>query len=202
MKKLLIFVMLALSGCAVKPQMYDLSTSRTFKPIVTKQNLPNIEITDFKYEPNIRISQNTISHLGCLPCQSDGSTPGLLFADSINKIVQVEVKSAFKEFVLPTSKSSCTLNATIHLAAWDVMDGDTIVDLTYVLSKSDQVKFIKRIRGHYDNGLFESFKFDRILAKASRKSVEELVVNDDFLNEVNSTCYENISLIRPPAVNR
>jgi len=193
MRVILVFMILVLSGCAVKPQVYDLSTSGIYKPIVSKQNLPNILITDFKYEPSINISQNTISHFGCIPCQSDGSTPGIVFSDPINKIILAEVKSAFKEVIVPTAKSSCSLSATIHLAAWNGMNGDSTVDLTYMLSNSDQIKYIKRIRGTYDNSFFEINKINRFLAKATRKTVEELITNDEFLNEISTVCSENIT---------
>ena len=181
-------VIFILSGCAVKPTPYDLTMSSTLPPITTKKNIPNIKVGDFKYEPNIRISQNIISHLGCIPCQSDGSTPGFLFEQSVSQIITAEVKSVLDEVIIPTSKSSCTLNATIHLAAFDVMDGDTTVDLTYTLSESQNIKFIKRIRGHHDASLFEFQKVNRILSKASRNSVEQLVTNDEFLKAVNLNC--------------
>jgi hypothetical protein len=188
MKRFLLPIVLMISGCAVKPQIYDLSTSSILPPIVTKQNIPNIVVSDFKYEPNIRISQNTISFLGCLACQSDGGTPGFLFEEPVGKIVQTEVKAALKEVMLPTSKSSCVLNATIHLAAWNLMDGDSTVDLTYILLSSNQVKFIKRVRGYHDASLFELNKIDRILAKASRSSVEKLITDDEFLKTVGINC--------------
>jgi hypothetical protein len=184
MKKLLLPIVIILSGCSVQPQLYDLSTSGSFPPIQTKQNIANIEVVDFKYEPHVRISQNTISHLGCLPCQSDGSTPGIVFTNTIHEIVQTEVESALKEVMLPSLSSSCKLSATIHMAAFDVMDGDSIVDLTYTLIKKDQITFIKQIRGHYDSSLFEINKIDRFLAKASRKSAGLLVTNNDFLDEI------------------
>lgn len=188
MKSFLLPIVLIISGCAVKPRNYDLSTSSILPPIAIKQNISSIIVSDFKYEPNVRISQNTISSLGCLPCQSDGGTAGFVFDEPINKIVQTEVKAALKEVMIPSSKSSCVLNATIHLAAWDVMDGDSTVDLTYVLSSSEQIKFIKRVRGYYDASLFELQKTNRILAKASRNSVEKLVTDDEFLKIVNINC--------------
>ena len=147
MKKLFLPLIALLSGCAVQPQHYDLSTSGTYEPIQSRQNVSNLEITDFKYEPHVRISQNTVSHLGCLPCQSDGSTPGLVFSSTVAEIVQAEVKNAFQEVMLPSQETQCKLSATIHMAAWDVMNGDSIVDLTYALIKDGDIKSIKRIRG-------------------------------------------------------
>lgn len=188
MKKLLLPIVIALSGCSVQPQYYDLSTSAAYPPIQIKQNITNLEVVNFKYDPHVRISQNTISHLGCLPCQSDGSTPGIVFANTIPEIVQTEVESALKEVMLPAPNSSCKLSATIHMAAYDVMDGDSIVDLTYTLTKKDQITFIKRIRGHYDSSLFEINKIDRFLAKASRISAGLLVTNNAFLDEIKKNC--------------
>ena len=190
MRMFLIFIALVLSGCAVKPYVYDMSTSRIYEPIANKQNLPNILITDFKYEPSINISQHTISKSGCLFCQSDGSTPGFVYSDPVNKIIQAEVKAAFKEVVIPTSKSSCTLSAIIHLAGFNIFSGPT-VDLTYMLSDSDQIKFIKRIRS-IDDIVFGFHKVNRMVTRASRKSVEELISNEEFLNVVSAICSENI----------
>ena len=186
MRMILICIALVLSGCAVKPYVYDMSTSGIYEPIAHKQNLPDILITDFKYEPSINISQHTISKIGCLFCQSDGSSPGVVYSDPINKIIQAEVKAAFKEMVIPTSKSSCTLSAIIHLAAVNT------VDLTYMLSNSDQIEFIKRIRASGDN-IFGIHKVNRALTRASRKSVEELISNEEFLNVVSTICSENIA---------
>ncbi|MGI2138758.1 hypothetical protein [Shewanella baltica] len=188
MKKLFLPLILIASGCAVQPQNYDLSTSGSFPPIKTKQNITNLEISTFKYEPHVSISQNTISHLGCLPCQADGSSAGLVFSTPINEIVQAEVKNALDEVIIPSVNPECKLGATIHMAAWDVMDGDTIVDITYTLTKFDQIKYIKRIRGHHDSALFETNKIDRFLAKASRKSAELLVTNNEFFREWQSNC--------------
>jgi hypothetical protein len=188
MKKLFFPLVLIVSGCAVQPQHYDLSTSGAFPPIQTKQNITNLEVSAFKYEPHVRISQNTISHLGCLPCQADGSTPGLVFASPINEIVQAEVTNALDEVIIPTANPECKLGATIHMAAWDVMDGDSIVDITYTLTKQDQIKFIKRVRGHHDSGLFEINKIERFLAKASRQSAGLLVTNNEFLQELKNNC--------------
>ena len=188
MKKLFFPLVLIVSGCAVQPQHYDLSTSGAFPPIQTKQNITNLEVSAFKYEPHVRISQNTISHLGCLPCQADGSSPGLVFASPINEIVQAEVTNALDEVIIPTANPECKLGATIHMAAWDVMDGDSIVDITYTLTKQDQIKFIKRVRGHHDSGLFETHKIERFLAKASRQSAGLLVTNNEFLQALKINC--------------
>ncbi len=188
MKKVILSTVLILSGCAVHPQDYDLSTSGTYPPIKSKKNISNLEVVEFKYEPHINLSQNAISHLGCLPCQSDGSTSGVVFTSPINEIVQSEVENALQEVIVPTANSSCKLSATIHMAAWDVMDGDSIVDLTYMLMQDDQIKFIKRIRGHYDSGIFELHSIDRFLANASRKSVGLLVNNNEFLGAVSKNC--------------
>jgi hypothetical protein len=188
MKNLFFPLALVLSGCAVQPQIYDLSTSGAFPPIQTKQNITNLEVEDFKYEPHVSISQNTISHLGCLPCQADGSSAGIVFASPISEIVQSEVKNALNEVIIPTTNPECKLGATIHMAAWDVMDGDSIVDITYSLTKKDQIKFIKRVRGHHDSGLFEQHKIERFLAKASRKSAGLLVTNNEFLRALQNYC--------------
>ncbi|MDF1628708.1 MAG: hypothetical protein P1U78_02830 [Alcanivoracaceae bacterium] len=189
MKKLFVpMALLVLSGCAVKPQSYDLSTANKLAPIATKENIPSIFVSDFKYEPNVRISQNTISQFGCLLCKSDGSSLGFVFEEPVGKIIQAEVRSALAEVIIPTSKTSCELGATIHLVAWDSWDGDTTVDLTFILSSSGQIKFIKRIRGHHESGIFEIHKVNRMLAKASRNSVEKLVTNDEFLKELSTNC--------------
>lgn len=188
MKNLFFPLVLVVSGCAVQPQIYDLSTSGAFPPIQTKQNITNLEVENFKYEPHVSISQNTISHLGCLPCQADGSTAGLVFASPISEIVQSEVKNALNEVIIPTTTPECKLGATIHMAAWDVMDGDSIVDITYSLSKQNQIQFIKRVRGHHDSGLFEQNKIERFLAKASRNSAGLLVTNNEFLRALQNHC--------------
>lgn len=188
MKKLFFPLVLVVSGCAIQPQQYDLNTSGIYPPIRTKQNITNLEIGNFKYEPHVSISQNTISQLGCLPCQADGSTAGIVFASPIREIVQAEVKNALNEVVIPSPNPECKLGATIHMAAWDVMDGDSIVDITYIITKQNQIKFIKRIKGHYDNGFFERYRIERFLAKASRISVELLVTNNDFLLELETHC--------------
>ena len=188
MKKMFLPLILTLAGCAVQPQHYDLSTSSTFEPIQSKQNISNLEIVDFKYEPHVRISQNTMSQLGCLPCQSDGSTPGMVFTNTIAEIVQSEVSNALQEVLLTSQQAQCQLSATIHLAGWDAINGDSIVDLTYTLIKDGNIKSIKRIRGHHDNGLFETNRIDRFLAKASRKSVSILLTDSSFLQDLNSQC--------------
>lgn len=188
MKKLFLPLIALLSGCAVQPQHYDLSTSGTYEPIQSRQNLPNLEIVDFKYEPHVRISQNSMSQLGCLPCQSDGSTPGVVFSNTIAEIVQSEVSNALKEVMLPSQQTQCQLSATIHMAGWDAINGDSIVDLTYTLLKEGDIKSIKRIRGYHDNGMFETNRLDRFLAKASRKSVSMLLTDSGFLQELNKQC--------------
>ena len=188
MMKYIPLIFLLLSGCASSPQEYDMSTSSILPPIITKQKIPNILISDFKYEPSISINQNTISNIGCLPCHSDGSTPGFVYAKPINEIVETEVKGAFKEVIIPSNTSQCKLSATIHLVAFNSMNGDSVVDLTYILSSSNKIKLIKRIRGEQGGGLLEINKIDRLLAKASRSSVEKLVTNTEFLNEIQKSC--------------
>lgn len=188
MKYLILPLVMALSGCAVQPQNYDLSTSAIFEPVKSKKNISNIEIINFKYEPNIHISQNTISYLGCFRCQEDGSSPGVVFSNTVSEIVQAEVKSAFQEVLLPTKNAQCKLGATIHMAAWDIGDGDSIVDLTYTLIKDGNIKYIKRIRGEHDSKLFEASKPERLLAKASRKSVSMLLTDSGFLSELDNSC--------------
>jgi hypothetical protein len=190
MKKVLMLLglVLVISGCSIQPTQYDLSASGDFTAIEKKQDIPKMEVVNFKYEPHIKISQNTISAFGCIPCQADGSTAGIVYTTPINEIVKAEVEKALKEVTTPTVLSSCQLGATIHTAAWNVWDGETTLDMTFMLIKEDQIKFFKRIRGSYDGGIFGGPDFNRVFVNASRKAVSLLVTNNDFLNEVDKSC--------------
>lgn len=181
-------VVLLLSGCAVKPQNYDLNTSDTFPPLPTIKNITNLEVDKFTYEPNVAISQYSISALGCAMCSNDGSSQGFVFSSPISEIVRAEVKKGLDEVIIPTDKPECKLNATVHLAAWNGVDGDSTVDLTYIITKQEQIKFIKRIRGYNDASVFAFEKVDRILAKATRNSVGQLVTDGEFLNTLKNHC--------------
>ncbi|HIF9261622.1 TPA: hypothetical protein ACX6Q5_000865 [Photobacterium damselae] len=188
MKKALIPLVFTLSGCAMSPQQYDLTTTSAYPPIQSTKNIPEIKLKNIDYQPPIGISPNTISSTGCLPCHADGSTPGLLFAEKISDIVKAEINNALTEVELSSQKSPCTLNAIIHSAKFNVMTGNTNVDITYTLSNKEQDIFKKRIDGFHDQSLFSLPKVNRMLAFASRDSVTQLVTNNDFLNIVNSQC--------------
>ncbi|PNH91336.1 hypothetical protein [Vibrio diazotrophicus] len=189
MKFVWILLALVLTGCATKPLPYDMQTSdNSYEPIKVKKNLSNLELGDFEYKPNIKISAHTTSFFGCLPCQSDGSTVGFVFAEPVSEIIKAEVKNALNEVTIPSGENSCQLSATVHLVAWDTLDGDTTVDLTYKLMKEQEIKFIRRIRTDYDNGLFSVNKIDRFFAKATRENVSTLVNDNEFIEQVETIC--------------
>ena len=185
---MLLALVLVISGCSIQPTQYDLSASGDFTAIEKKQDIPKMELVDFKYEPHIKISQNTTSGLGCVVCQSDGSTAGIVYTTPINEIVKAEIEKALKEVTTPTALSSCQLGATIHTAAWNVLDGEKTLDMTFMLMKEDQIKFIKRVRGTYYGGIFGRTNFNRIFVNASRNAVSLLVTDNDFLNEIDKSC--------------
>lgn len=190
MKKviMLLGLVLVISGCSVQPMKYDLSASGDFPAIEKRQGIPNIELADFKYEPNIKISQNTTSMLGCLVCSADGDTAGFVYTAPIKDIIKGEVEKALKEVINPKVLSSCQLSATVHLVAWNMFDGDTTVDMTFMLMKEEQIKFIKRARGFYDRGVLELRLKGEVFTMASRNAVSLLVTDNDFLNEVDKSC--------------
>ena len=182
---LLVFIV---TGCSIKPFEYDLTTTKVFPPIKMTKNIPNLKVIDFEYTPHINISQNTISLLGCLPCQSDGGTPGFVYAHPIKNIIKVEVVKALEEVMLPSKNPGCTLGATINNVSWNNMTGNFIVDSIFRVKLDNEIKFIKRIQGKYNSSLFERSKMNRFLAKPSRKSVELLVNDESFLEVVNTNC--------------
>jgi hypothetical protein len=186
-KIIALLTLLIFSGCTLKPINYDLSTQNRLPPIKSNNNIPYISIYNFQYEPSIGISQNSMS-LNCLTCDSNGSTPSFIFDIPIKEIVQAEISSAFKESMIPSANPLCELSATIHLASWNNINGDSTVDLTYTLSKDKQIKFIKRITGYYNSSIFELQRTNKILAKASRDSAEKLINNKLFLESIDNNC--------------
>ncbi|WP_375750964.1 hypothetical protein [Vibrio sp. HN007] len=187
-KALLALGLVTLVGCSASPIQYDLTAEDTLIVVKSERNIPNIQVGEFKYEPHIKISQYTMSVFGCIPCQSDGSTAGLTYTKPINEIVKSETKIALDEIVLPSKNSSCSLDATIHLAARDNLVGSEIIDLSYMLVKDDEIKFIKRIRSEYDKGLLFQSWLRRSLANTSRQALGELVTNTAFLEVVEQSC--------------
>jgi hypothetical protein len=190
MKKVLMLLglVLVLSGCSAQPMKYDLSASGDFPVIEKRQDIPKMEVVDFKYEPNINISQNTTSALGCFSCGADGDTPFFVYTLPVKDIIKGEVEKALKEVINPTMLSSCQLGATVHLVAWNKLDGDTTVDMTFMLMKEEQIKLIKRTRGFYDRGVLELGLKGALFTMASRNAVSLLVTDNDFLNEVEKSC--------------
>jgi len=183
-----IFIIVFFSACSIKPQAYDLSTKAISPVLNIDKNIPSFEITNFKYKPNIKISQHTTSMLGCFPCKADGSSPGTLYAEPISEIIKAEVKNAFNEIMIGKINKTCQLTATIHLVGFDIMDGDSSVDLTYYLLKNKNTIFKRRVKGHYNAELFDPLARDRLYSKASRNSVEKLVNQSDFLEIINTKC--------------
>ena len=193
MKNILLFaLLLTCAGCSsggFKPINYDLSTSATYPSINASRNIPNIEIETFTYEPPVSVSQHSISHLGCLPCASDGSTSGSTFSQPIRDIITAEVKAAINETMLREGPTKCKLTGQIHLAAFNVMDGDTNVDITYILRKEGALLSLKRMPGHYERGTFEfSADVSRWMAEPVRDSVSKLMDNKEFIDLVNQEC--------------
>lgn len=193
MKKILLFALLLMcAGCSsvgFKPITYDLSTSATYPSIDASRNIPNVKIETFTYEPPISVSQHSISHLGCLPCASDGSTSGPTFSQPIKDIITAEVKSAMSETMLEQGSTKCELTGQIHLAAFNVMNGNTNVDITYILRKEETLLSLKRMPGHYERGTFEfSANVSRWMAEPVRKSVNKLMNNKEFIDVVNQEC--------------
>ena len=153
------------------------------------KNIPNLKIDNFEYTPHINISQHTISHLNCLPCRSDGGTPGYIFAQPIKEIVKLEMTNALKEVMLPsTANPSCSLKAIIKHVSFNAGNGNLIIDSIFKVKSLDEVKFIKRIRAEYYSSLFEMSKLNRLLAKPSRKSIELLINDESFLDVVHQSC--------------
>ena len=185
---MLLGLVLVLSGCSIPPMQYNLPASGDFPEIEKKQNIPDIEVVDFKYEPPIKISQHTISLINCYWCQADGSTQGTVFAKPLDEIIQAELSNALEEVVISNQESSCSLAGTLHLAGWDYMNGDTTLDMTLVLMKEEQIKFVKRVRGFNDRGFFEFSNQGGLFTLATRNAVSLLVTDNDFLNEVEKSC--------------
>ncbi|PNI06177.1 hypothetical protein C1N32_04040 [Vibrio diazotrophicus] len=189
MKFVWILLALVLTGCATKPLPYDMQTSdNSYEPIKVKKNLSNLELGDFEYKPNIKISSHTTSQVGCVFCNSDGSSAGFVYAEPVSEIIKVEVQNALNEVTIPSNQNVCKLSATIHLVAWDSLDGDTTVDMTYKLMKEEQIKFIRRIRTDYDNGIFELVPLKRLFATAARENVSTLVNDNEFIEQVETIC--------------
>ena len=186
--KILLGLILVLSGCSIQPTQYNLSASGDFPEIEKKQDIPDIEVVDFKYEPNIKISQNTVSMRGCWSCGSDDSTPGFVYTTPIKDIIKGEVEKALKEVINPKILSSCQLGATVHTVSWNSLNGDTTADMTFMLMKDEQIKFIKRTRGFYDRGVFELGLKGDMYTMASRNAVSLLVNDNGFLKEVEKNC--------------
>lgn len=180
---------LLLSGCATQPLSYDMQTSdKSYTPIKVKQNLDGLELGEFEYKPHIKISSHTTSAFGCLPCQSDGSSPGFVYAEPISEIIKAEVRNALDEVVIPSNEPVCQLDATVHLVAWDMLDADSTVDVTYKLMKEGQFKFIRRIRTDYDNAVLSFTPIDRFFASATCENISTLVNDREFIKEVGMLC--------------
>lgn len=188
MKKALVVAVILLSGCSVKPIQYDLTGNYSGKPITVQKNIPTISVSDFTYEPHRNISQYMTSGFGCLLCNADGSHQAFVYQQPVKNIIQSEVKIAFKEISAGKNSEKCTLTGQIYAVGWDSINGDTTVDLTYILKIQDSAEYVKRIRGVYDAGIFEMQKVDKFWAKPTRKTVQELVWDNDFLNIVNKKC--------------
>ncbi|MEZ9524679.1 hypothetical protein [Enterovibrio norvegicus] len=189
MKKTCLLMTLLMAGCSVKPIDYDTENfSHKFSPIEVKENIENLQVIDFDYEPHLKISAHSTSFLGCLPCSSDGSTVGFVYSKPVSEIIRAEVEQALSEVLVPTNDATCQLGAKVHMVAWDAVDGDTVVDITYILKQEGNIEYIRRIRAEYDNGILESSPSDRLFAKATRQSVSTLVSNKDFINTTNAFC--------------
>jgi len=188
MKKSFIFAVILLSGCSAKPIQYDLTGNYSGTPISVQKNIPNISVSDFIYEPHRNISQYVTSSFGCLFCNSDGSSQGFVYQQPIKNIIQSEVDIAFREVSVGKNSEKCSLTGQIHAVGWDQVNGDTTVDLTYILKIKESAEYVKRIRSVYDAGIFEFQKIDKFWAKPIRQSVQELVLDNNFTNLLNKKC--------------
>lgn len=188
MKKAMIITAILLSGCAAQPIQYDLAGNYADKAIQISKNIPNIKIDNFSYEPHRNISQYSTSGFGCVLCQSDGSWRGFVFQQPVKDIIQAEAELAFKEITAGRSNGSCELNGQIHAVGWNSNNSDTTVDITYILKIGASAEYVKRIKGLYDGGIFEMQKVEKIWAKPTRDSVQQLVWDKAFVELVNEKC--------------
>lgn len=184
----MIITSILLSGCAVQPIQYDLAGNYTGNPININKNIPEIRINNFTYEPHRNISQYVTSGFGCLICQSDGSSTGFVFQQPVKDIIQAEAELAFKEIAAGKSNGACELNAQIHAVGFNVNNSDTTVDITYILKIGESAEYVKRIKGLYDGGIFELQKIEKIWAKPTRASVQELVFDKNFVELLHNKC--------------
>jgi len=184
---LVIFAIL-LTGCAAKPIQYDLSGKYTDSPISVKKNIPSLSVNNFTYEPHKNISQYATSGFGCLLCNADGSFRGFVYEQPVKDIIESEVQLAFEEVMVGKETNKCSLSGQIHAVGWDSINGDTTVDLTYILKIEKSAEYIKRIKGVYDAGIFEFQKVDKFWAKPTRVTVQQLLRDNNFVSLVNKKC--------------
>ena len=177
-----------LSGCSAQPIQYDLSGNYAGTPISIDKNIPEISINNFTYEPHRNISQYATSGFGCILCQSDGSLRAFVFQQPVKDIIQAEVELAFKEIASGKSNGTCELNGQIHTVGWNGNNSDSTVDITYILKIGDSAEYVKRVKGLYDGGIFEMQKIEKIWAKPTRASVQELVWDKNFVELLHNKC--------------
>ncbi|NYR14177.1 hypothetical protein HC000_17255 [Pseudoalteromonas sp. MIP2626] len=188
MKKVMIITSILLSGCAAQPIQYDLAGNYAGNPININKNIPEISINNFTYEPHRNISQYATSGFGCVLCQSDGSWKGFVFQQPVKDIIQAEAELAFKEIAAGKSNGTCELNGQIHAVGWNSNNSDTTVDITYILKIGESAEYVKRVKGLYDGGIFEMQKIEKIWAKPTRASVQELVWDKNFVELLHKKC--------------
>lgn len=188
MKKVIIITAMLLGGCSSQPIQYDLAGNYSADPINVKKNIPNISVSGFTYEPHRNISQYATSGFGCGLCQSDGSWKGFVFQQPVKDIIQAEAETAFKEISAGKSNGHCTLSGQIHAVGFNTMNSDTTVDLTYILKINESAEYVKRVKGIYDGGIFEVQKIEKVWAKPTRNSVQQLVWDSNFIELVHKKC--------------
>lgn len=177
-----------ISGCAGVPVKYDLTSTRLETPTRITSSIRGVETGVFSYNSPGDLGQFTASSLGCLPCRNSGTTPGITFSQPIHEIVKKEFNNSLSEALLPSKPTLCSLNGAINMVAFDVMNGDQVLDITYVISAIDGEKYKKRIKVTNSSPLFGGLPIERIFQKATQKSVEELLADSDFRVAIDKNC--------------
>ncbi|WP_371377675.1 hypothetical protein [Thalassotalea aquiviva] len=190
MNKLLPFILILLSGCSSTYMVdYKYSHKVDSDPIRIAQSIPFIVVDDFKYNQHRNLTSYELSALGCGLCEDDGSTSwGLVFKQPISSIIRQEVEMALTEISIGGPSQECMISANIHQAAHDTISTDQSLDITYSLHISNDVQFSKRIKSKTDNKIFSLLPIERLLAKVTRQSVQDLVLDRNFLKTIRQNC--------------
>ena len=186
-----ILATLLLTGCA------GVGLKKNFMSSAPKNNgfisEPKIFIEKFDYKPAGSLDQKTISLLGCIKCEQDGSTPAMMLQNNVAEIIRFETIKAMEHIGIHNDKKNqCYLNGTVHLAGWNNINGDSYIDITFRLGKEKQKFYEKRLKGHYDAWIFEVHRINQLFSKAVSDVATKLLKDKDFSLILNKYCTSKV----------